>query len=432
VPLHSPQGFLSKSMTHSKVSKGSNAPSMALFGLLVGALAAQAQQDAVAPLPTSINAILQQAGIPLPPPAEDPSSIASVDRPESPFQYPPFTLNPHLYYRFLYEYGVQVRPNHPETTLIDTFAPGITVEIGPQWTIDYTANWDVYSNSAFKNTLGHSVSIVGMSTLDDWTVKLTQGYVYSSEPLVETAVQTTEQDYKTAIDISRELGRQFLTETVLNQDLRYALLFTDSYQWSVDEWLHYRFTAQLDAAVGGSAGYVHESHGSDSNYTRPETEISWQPTEKIEITANGGLEHRVFLDYPRTSLDTPTYDLSAQYSPFQTTKFILDFVHEVSPSLFANESTRISREDLGLTQRLLGKIFLTGKIGHDVVSYISTGQTNGIARNDAQTTMNLSLSTSFLKRGTVSLVCYRTRNSSTDAGFGFVTTQFGVDLSYRY
>jgi hypothetical protein len=250
--------------------------------------------------------------------------------------------------------------------------------------------------------------------------------------LVETGIQTTEQDYKTILDLARDLGRQFLTETIAVQDLRYALLFPDSYQWSVDEWLHYRFSTQFDASLGGGAGYLHESRGSDSNFTRPEAKLSWQPTEQIDIAANGGLEHRVFLDYPRTSLDTPTYDFSVQYAPVQTTKLLLDFTRQVTPSLFTDESSRISRIDLGLTQRVLGRIYLTGDIGHNNVSYISTGQTSDIARNDAQTTYSLNVSTAFLRRGTISAICYRTRNSSTVAGYGFVTTQFGLQLSYRY
>jgi hypothetical protein len=415
-----------------KISKSASGFLPILLVSLLFAAENHAQEAAVAPLPNSINGVLQQAGIPLPAPDEDPSSIQGADRPTSPFFYPPFLFSPHFYYRFLYEYGVQVRPGHPTTTLIDTFAPGITIGLGPHFIFDYTANWDVYSNHAFRDTLGHSVSLSGTTTLDNWNVEITQGYSYSSQPLVETAIQTTVQDYKTTLDFSRDLGRQFLTETIVNQDLRYAVLFPDSDQWSVDQWMHYRFSAQFDTALGVGAGYVHESQGSDTNYTRPQAQLNWAPTEKIDLKASGGFEHRVFLDYPRTSLNTPTYDFTIQYSPIQTTKLILNFVRQVTPSFFANESTKVSRIDLGVTQRLLKKYFLSGEVGRNDVTYISAEHAAGSVRDDGQTTYTVKLSTSFLKRGTLSLLSYRTRNSSSVAGYGFVTTQFALELGYRY
>lgn len=403
-----------------------------LLFLFACSATAEAQQEVVAPLPTSIGAILQQAGIPQPPAASEPSSISSVLPSDSPFQWPPFVLRPHFLYRFLYEYGVQVRPGHPTTSLIDTFAPGFSLEIGSHWTIDYTANWDIYSNHAFRDTLGHSVSVVGINSYDDWTVQLTQGYVYSSQPLVETGLQTTEQNYKTALDVSHDLGTHVLLETIMNQDLSYVVGFPDTYQWSVDEWLHYRLSTQFDAAVGTSAGYVHESRGSDSSFTRPDAELTWQPTKKLELKMNGGFEHRVYLDYPRTSLKTPTYDFSAQFDPVETTKLTLEVVRQVTPTYFVNETTKSASENLNLSQRLLGKFYLIGGVGHNEITYVSTGQTLGVARKDEQTTYNLNLSTEFLRRGTFAVFCIRTKNSSSLAGYSFATTQLGLEIGYKY
>jgi hypothetical protein len=403
-----------------------------VLGFLIGASTSEAQDQAIAPLPQSINGALQQAGIPLPPPAEDPSSIESVERPESPFQYQPFDLMPHFLYLLLYEYGVLAKQGRPATTLIDSFAPGFGLQVGTHWNLDYTATWDVYSNHVFKDTLGHSATLIGQDTFGDWTALFTQSYNYSSTPLVETGEQTTVQEYRTSLDASRELARNVLSETILNQDLRLAQTFTDTYQWSIDQWLHYRFSSQFDTAVGGEAGYVHESQGSDSNYTEPEAQATWQPTQKLRFSVSGGLEHRVFLDYPRTSLDTPTYDFSAQYSPFEQTKVTLDVVRLVSPSLFANESTRTARENLSVSQRLLGEYFVVGGIGNSDIDYLMDGQSLGIVRSDTQITYNLKVSRAFLRRGTASLFTFRSRNSSSIPGYNFATTQFGVELGYKY
>lgn len=403
-----------------------------ILGYLFVGSDSMAQQEVVAPLPSPVNGVLEQAGIPLAPPSQDPSAIASVVRPESPFQYQPFVLMPHFLYRFLYEYGVLVAPGHPATTLIDTFSPGFALQIGSNWTLDYTADWNVYSNSKFKDYLGHSALVTGKDSFDNWTVLLTQSYVYTAQPLIETGKQTTVQDYKTALDISRDIGEHILIETVLGQELRYAKTFPDTYQWSIDEWLHYRFAREFDAAVGDGAGYIHESQGADSNFTRPETKLSWQPTDKLDISATGGLEDRVYLDYPRTSVTTPTYDLSLQYTPVQTTKIILDLSRQVTPSYQADESSKYTKATLSLTQRLLGKVYFSGSVGYNDVNYISAKATNSTARTDTQTTFNLQLSTEFLSRGTISLFAYRMKNSSSMAGFQFVTNQFGVELGYHY
>jgi hypothetical protein len=138
------------------------------------------------------------------------------------------------------------------------------------------------------------------------------------------------------------------------------------------------------------------------------------------------------LDYPRSSLNIPTYDLSFRYTPFEPTKLTLEVVRQVSPSLLTNESTRLTRENFTLSQRILKKFYLVGGIGNTGTDYLLDGQSGISARNDTQLTYSLKLSRPFAGRGTVSIFSYRSRNASSELGYGFTTTQFGLELSYRY
>ena len=400
--------------------------------LVVFLIGSNAQQEPIAPLAQSIDSTLVQAGIPVPPPGNDPSMIQSVGRPESPFRYDPFVLMPHFLDEFIYEYGVLVRPGQPETTLLNTISPGITLQAGSSWTLDYTAIDDLYSNHKFKDTLGHSASIVGRYSFADWTAQVNQSYIYSSRPLVETGTQTTVQQYSTALNITHQLGKNFLLESIASQSFRFAAGYPDTYQWPIDVWLHYRFSVDFDAAIGAGAGYIHQSQGSDSDYTRPEAKVSWQATEKLMIAAGGGFEDRVYLDYPRTNLDTPTYDISATYTPVPTTSLVLSLSRQISPSYQSDESSRVASESLSLNQRLLGILYLTCGVTRGALNYISEAQTSAVLRSDTQTTINARLSSPVLRSGTLSLFCYRPTNSSSITGFSYTSTQIGADFSYRY
>jgi len=415
-------------MIHSKNHIREFLPGSLLIGFLVSIATANAQQDVFAPPPPSPVPALQPAGVHMFP---DPS-LDYPEPPESPYQWGSFVLKPHYLYRFLYGDGIQATPGHRSTTAINSFAPGFYLNMGSHWAIDYTPTWDLYSNSIFHDTVDEAANLAGAYSFNGWTVQFNQGYHYSSQPLIETGRQTSVQDFTTSIDLSNQLSRQVLSETILSQDLRSGVGFPASSEPSALEWLHYQFFPQLDTALGAGVGYINVSEGTDISYFRPQLQATFSPTSKLSFNLSGGLDRREFLVHPRSFLNTPIYSLTAQYAPFETTTLTLTGGREVSESFFANQSTKDTHWNATLKQRLLKHYLLVASIGQHDADYISNVSANSAGRDDRELASNVRLSSPFFRRGTFAVLYRWDRNTSNIHGFGFSSHQVGFEIGYKY
>lgn len=387
-------------------------------------------QNVISPEPELISAALEQAGIPQ---KQDELGIgASEGLPESPFKYGAYTLKPHFLYRVLYGDGIQSSPGHPLITTIDTLSPGFLLAYANAWTLDYTPSWDLYSNHAFHDTLDQSVNFLIKNNFVDWSLQFVQSYSDTSDPMIETGGQTDHQEYSTALDVSRRINDRALVDFNLSQVLQYSVGFTDSFEWSNQDWLHYRFSPHFDTAIGSGFGYVAVSQGLNSSYGRPEVQASWVPTEKVSVSITVGLEHREYYGLSSPSLNTPIYNASFYYTPASSTKLILTADRQVSPSFFENQSTRGTQWNATIEQRLLKHFQLSAGVGIDTVSYLAANNSLSAVRRDDVQTYNLRLSTTLLRRGTIAILYQLSKDSSTTPGFGYSSGQIGMELSYRY
>src|SRR5580693_7582406 len=68
--------------------------------------------------------------------------LPSGEAPENPlpemFQYGPVQLRPHVDYRFLYGNGILSTPSNQQATVIQEISPGILINLGTHWTLNYT------------------------------------------------------------------------------------------------------------------------------------------------------------------------------------------------------------------------------------------------------------------------------------------------------
>src|SRR6516225_6135393 len=134
-----------------------------LFGLFVLGRSAEAQQ--------SQSSVIQ----PLTPPVESATQINMTNNFQvfgvhpaatAPGEYEPFRWNqivfrPHADYTYTVAYGVLAAPsNHVDTTIQD-ISPGILINIGPHWALDYTATIGIYSNTNFQQAFNNSITLSG-------------------------------------------------------------------------------------------------------------------------------------------------------------------------------------------------------------------------------------------------------------------------------
>ncbi len=372
----------------------------------------------------------QPGALPLPP--ETPQQEAPL------LQLGPARFLPHPMYRFLYGDGIPAAPGQNFTTAINELYPGILVQLGQHWYLDWTPILRFYSSRQFKNSFDNAVSLVGGTIYGDWTLGFSQGYSSSSQPLIQTGAQTDTESYNTALNATYQMSSVLSLELGANQ----AFLFmggntageqlTDSITWSTLDWLNYQVSQQFGAAVGVRFAYDSMSLGSDMTSEQLQGRLTWRPGQKLFLSLSGGLEDRQFVNSGAADVITPIFGVSASYQIFEPTTLSIGATRAVAPAYFADQITETTSVIAALRQRFFNRLFLDLSGGYTKTSYQGSTTALAVNRDDNSTFFNARLSMPVLRRGTIAVVYQRTDNTSNEAGFNLSSSQLGVELGYRF
>ena len=360
------------------------------------------------------------------------SAARQAQYPPSPFEAGPLTLLPHLLYRYLYGDGIQPSPGFQATTAVNTLSPGILGKLGEHWTLDYTPTWNWYSNHVFHDSVDQSAAVTAAGTVGDDPVQFAQTFVESHNPLVETGMQTEERDYVTSLEVQHDFNPALLLDANADQAVRFAAGFPSSREWDTTDWLRYKLSSRLVASGGVGAGYVTVSQGTDQYFFGPEAQLGINASDELKADLTAGYQIRTFLEEPRQRLDSPTYSADVVYSPEEATKVTVTGSRQVGVSYFVDQTTQTTDWDLRLEQRFLRHLFLTADVDEEYVHYLSSVQENQTVRADHDQIINVRLGTTFFRRGSIAALYQRSRNTSSLAGYGFVSNQVGFEVSYHY
>jgi len=380
-------------------------------------------------------------------PADTSPNYPSAGVEDQPFRWNFLTFRPHVFYTFLYGNGIESSPGQQHNSIVQQLAPGMLIDLGDYWTLDYTPTLTFYSDKNFRNTLDHAVQVNGGFAYRDWVFGLSQGYTSSSDPSVEIGGQTGDQTYNTALNASWQLNSKLSLLLGANQNLNYignvngstnfASNLTDSRTWSTMDWLDYQFWPRLTGGLGVGVSYINVSAGTDSLNEQYEGQINWRATDKISFQLSGGLEDQQYLNSGSSDLLTPIFNASIQWQPFEQTRLTLAASRTVSQTYFENQTTENTGVSADLNQRLLGKLYLDLSGGYTKTKYVSSASFGeigfGTGRSDGYYSFNARLTCPFLKRGTLAVFYQYSDNSSTQTGFlQYYQTVFTAENAYAY
>jgi len=360
---------------------------------------------------------------------------AAPDSLDQPFQYGRLIFRPHVLYRFLYGNGIQSAPGAPQKTVVQQFSPGILVNLGPDWVLDYTPTLIYYSSPEFANTVNQSVILRGGTEYQDWTLGLSQSYFSVSTPTVETGTQLRQDSYITALSASRELNSTVSLDLAVNQDFEATEMLESTRDWSSLDWLNFKISPRMNFGLGAGGGYDSPDSGPGQVYEQAQGRYNWRVSDRFSLSANGGVEDRQYQEGGQADLISPIYGGSVQYQPFDYTTIALLVNNSVSQSFFVGQVVKNSVFGLDVTQRLLGKLHLDLNGGYTIEKYVATTDTpvaTSLNRKDDYLTFTARLSCPLLKRGTAGIFYQYSHNQSTADGFTYGSTQIGFDLGYTY
>lgn len=340
------------------------------------------------------------------------------------------TFHPHVSYQMVYGSGLLSGPGREENSFQHTLSPGMTFNIGPRWRLDYTPSLKFYSSEGYEDTLDHAVSLNGSAVSAGWLFTLGHAYRSSSDALIETASQTSQDTHSTGLGASRSLTDTTTLELGLAQSLRFAEDYTDSYTWSTTDWLDKQLRPNFAVAVGINAAYHLLDPGTDMTSERLLGRVRGRALTKLGYSVEGGVEFRQFLDSDAPMKVSPTVNGSLSYQVFEPTTIGVFAAHDIGTSYYTDQFTETTRVGGSLSQRLLGKIHLSVSGGYSFMKYSSTLASDTVVREDETPNFQAGLSTRFLRRGSVSVFYSWSQNASGLAGYSYDSNQIGFQLGY--
>jgi hypothetical protein len=355
-------------------------------------------------------------------------------------------LSAYVGYQVSYGNGLQSAPGQISDTLINTVSPGVSLRLGDHWTLSYSPTLIYYSNTNFQNAVDHGFSLQGSVSYDDWNFGLSQGYAISSEPLIQTAGQTSQQTLSTALTASYQMSSRVSLYLGANQAFRFvdqsqsaaAGQLTDTREWSGTVGLGYRWAPRF--STGLIAGYTYDTVTGSPDMTSEQLQgrVSWQVGNRLGIQLSGGVDYRQFQGSGVPNLLSPIYTVSASYHLFEPTSLAFSAAGGVSPSYFAGEASQSFTLSSSLNQRLLHRIYLSVTGGYSPTTYHATTATVATVPGNYETvSVNVAISTAIFKRASTSIFYQETfvstSGSNASAGlFNYTTRTVGLSLRYQF
>lgn len=350
---------------------------------------------------------------------------------DQPFQFGAFVFHPHITYRYLYGTGLESAPGHSHKSSIQEVLPGLAIDLGTHWVVEYNPTLRYYSDPAFQGGVDQNLVLHGEAGVGDWQFGLAQVYTATTAPTLATGSQVSQTAYATSLTAGYVFDPLVSLALGVNQNFNFASGLQSTREWSTLDFVDFNLSPRLLLGVGGGGGYDSAENSADQTFQQFQTRVSWLVDDRLSVSANAGLEDREFAGGSRGPTVNPIYGAQVQYQPFAQTQLALKLNHSVSPSVLASLDSETATYELSLNQRLLGKLHLNVTGGYNRLDFLST-QAAVTSRSDYYYTFTTRLSLPVLQRGTVGLEYRYAKNASSAAGLSTSSNQVGVDLGFSY
>lgn len=376
--------------------------------------------DAIGSLVPSFN--------PAPPP------MAGASAPSTPpiLRWGPVTAHPFISYGLTYGTGLLTGPGREENTVINTVSPGVSFDLGKYWNLSYTPSLVFYTTDGYQNTVNQSASLSGGTTAGDWGLNLGSSFAKTDNPLVETGQQTEQTSSSTQFGASRPLSSVWTLDLGISQALRWTGDFNNTFSWGVQSGLMYQLSQLISVGFDLGAGYDLVEPGTDMTHESLQVAVNGALGEKLSYSLSGGFEIRQFLDTGASQKLSPIMSGSLNYQMTEKTSFNVYANRSVSPSFFNDQFTLATAIGGGLSQRVLGRFFLSLTGGFRWTENNSTLDPTLEVQNTDYSFVRIGLSSRFLQRGSASIFYLLSQNTSSDAALSFDSNQVGMQLSYGW
>lgn len=340
-------------------------------------------------------------------------------------------LHPYALYRFRDVDGLPNAPGTRFSTKVHEVSAGVFWRIGEHWIVDYSPTWTNYSNDALEDSVDHTLLVNWQTTYENWHFRADHRTRTSNTVLYETAEQTERDSFQTTFSAAVALSSQLGSETRLGHNVRLAEAFADFREYTIGQMFRLQPGERLAFSAGAIYGRTNVSEAPNQEHVTPRIEVDWLIGDKLSLRGGVGIEYRSIDDGKETN--NPVYDASLNYTPLETTWLTFGYNRSVSPSLFQNAIVRREVFEASLTQRLLGRLFLTVSAGRRNDEYETRLPSALDGRRDRHEYYSARLSTVFLERGMLAIFYQPAGESESNRpNFDYDVRTLGVEFRYNF
>jgi hypothetical protein len=391
------------------------------------------------------------------------ASMASATAQDSAplFQIGNVNVRPHASYSVVYDdniflehkskfLGAQGNPGR-DHDFVHTFTPGLKLDAGDAaarqsayFRANYEAAFTRFTHNSGSDATDHNVLVGVGGKLNRLQVGVEQTLQSRSDADAANLAangRVKRKTWETKIDSDYEVSEKTSLSLNLKQTIGdYNAPLFDTVDRSATLFLDYQVLPKVKMGVGGGAGYLQvdgtaANHNANSAYYQGLVRLTWEATEKLNITATGGLEHRNIQERGAADPDGLVFGVSANWKASEQTTVSLSATRgkKASNAQVAqlNEETAITGS---IKHSLFDRVSLNLDGGYSYSHYKATSTAAGALRDDNYFFAKPALTYRFVERAQASLYYQYRRNDSTAVANGndFYNNQLGLELSYSF
>lgn len=371
--------------------------------------------------------------------------MTESESPIKPIRLGPFMLKTAISANAVNDDNILAQSTNRQSDTIITTTPAFRLEYGEldgqkaTASLTYAPSIIRFLNNGSQNTTDQFVDFSLSYPFNEWTFFLTQDYSLTTGTDIDVHNRVTQESFDTTIGANYQVDEKLSVNTsfsqVISDFVDGGAVSTDS--WVLDTSANFRATEKLTVGPEVLFGFDNPQGDDGQEYVQIMESLTYQPTVKITLYSQGGVEVRQFNQGGGADIN-PIFRTGISYSPFESGCTTLDLAgfQTVRTSTLSSDQNVIDL-GVGLTfrQRFFQRVYLTLNASYSHADYQTDGNSSSTPSsspsNEDDLVLRSSLSVNPTEWSSLNLYYQYQDTTSSQANNSFQDHQAGVSVTVQ-
>jgi hypothetical protein len=350
-----------------------------------------------------------------------------------------YAVLPHAALTGYYDDNITLSHTQRQSDFALVLEPGVAVGFGDIVTqknnfliADYTGRLTAYMDHSSADAFEQFASVRAQLALAKLTLNTNFSFLDLDDVDMDSGARTSRRIFDTVQMASYEISGKDFIEVRGQNVVREYQVGPGSVEWQGRALYNYRWDPKLTLGGGFAAGVLDTDASTGQTYEQALLRVLYDPTAKISVQAQGGVEVRQLGGAVGDSV-TPVMDLTCTYRPMLGTSVNLNaYTRTTNSSASGNLDYTATGVDLSVAKELgvSWKAILKG--GYENNSYFYTNVQAGSPREDNFFYLNPSIQLRVTEHVKLEIFYNYRDNASNNSERAFTDNQVGLRASFTY